>query len=565
MNHFFSLIRLSTITLALIALPAVAETPSGLTSQGPGSAVPVPGRAWIGVRIQVVDEATAKMLNLGSPHGALLVVIDPTGPAKPAGLIPGDVIVKFDGKSVQDAYDLPRIVSTVQVGREVEVTIVRDGKEQVHLITLGRLNEGDKQTTPASPSANHIKQATAASTIDNQAASILSQTEGSRNLPVIKAAPCEQILDFYEAGAHRSGADGLRSLQSGFGILKSDFGRPEASAMFNRVKECTNNAPSPDIRRRFLYVVAGLGSMFDARNGDLAGIEAVEHSRKTKELAATTAARDAEISANNINIAKNNAKKINEEITLLSQDRDLITQYNSISEIKSEINKLPANMRADILDELQIARGPIDKKIGEVIASFRIRLIDIQNFNTNEEKLRALGALAKDVAKLPGNDAGVLTSTIDSMRSSIRAEMEVASKASSSVEIEKLQAIQNEEKAKTERQEQAIRKIEDENAPASCKKFQKEFLAKGPLFDEKKTAMLPTLLGAGQTSEACAFINQVVNAAADIRDAANACSKDADEKLASQALQIATYFNGFADHWARIAANEAKCSHQHQW
>ena len=366
-NHRISLSRLSAIALALTAaLPAEAQTPAGVTSptQSLDFAVkttPKPERAWLGVRIQVVDEASAKLLNLGSPRGALLVVIDPTGPAKVAGLMPGDVILKFDGKPVQDAHDLPQIVATVPVGREVEVSIMRDGKEQIRSITLGRVIEGDKKTPPSSsppalpilPTNDTKRAATTTGTIDK-----------------ILAAPCEQILDFYEAGAHRSGQDGLKYIQNGIGISKSDFGRPEASAMLNHVKDCTNNAHNPDIRRRFLYVIATLGSMFDARNGDLAGIEAVERSRKAQELAATMAARDAELKTEKNTIAKTNATNISEEIKTLASDEELSVQYEKISRIRSEINNLPPDMRADLLDELQIAQVPIDKKIAESLATF---------------------------------------------------------------------------------------------------------------------------------------------------------------------------------------------------
>jgi hypothetical protein len=555
MNHIVSLARLSAVALALTALPAAAQTPAGVAATQSldfaAKPTPAPGRAWLGVRIQEVDEASAKLLNLGAPRGALLVVIDPSGPAKASGLMPGDVILKLDGKPVQDAHDLPRIVATVPVGREVEVSIMRDGKEQIRSITLGRLNEGDKQTAPpSSPSALPI--------LPTNDTKRVATTSGT--IDKILAAPCEQILDFYEAGAHRSGQDGLKYIQNGIGISKSDFGRPEASAMLNRVKDCTNNAPNPDIRRRFLYVIATLGSMFDARNGDLAGIESVERSRKEQKLAATLSERNAEIANEKLGVAKNNAKNIAEDIARLSSYEDLIIQQEKLSTIRSEINNLPADMRDDLLDELQIAQVPIDKKIAESLANFRVKLVDIKKLNSNEEKLHALSALTKDVGKVPGTDAEVLKSTIDSMRSSIRAEMEVASKASSSAEEEKLQAIQNDEKAKTEHQQEALRKIEDDNAPASCKKFAKQMIESGPIFDAKKEAMLPTLFAAGQTSEACGFINKVVGAATNLRDAAYTCSKDAEEKTSKDMLTLATYFNGFVEHWSR-AANEARCPH----
>ena len=102
-------------------------------------------RGWLGVRIQNVDDATAEALNLGSARGALVAGIDEKGPAKPSGIEVGDVIVRFDGKEVKDSRDLPRIVASSPVGKAVDVSIVRKGKELTKSVTLGRLEDNDRQ------------------------------------------------------------------------------------------------------------------------------------------------------------------------------------------------------------------------------------------------------------------------------------------------------------------------------------------------------------------------------------------------------------------------------------
>jgi serine protease Do len=102
-------------------------------------------RGWLGVRIQNVDDATAEALNLGGARGALVAGVDEKGPAKPAGIEVGDVITRFDGKEVKDSRDLPRIVASSPVGKAVDVTVVRKGKEQVKSVTLGRLEDNDRQ------------------------------------------------------------------------------------------------------------------------------------------------------------------------------------------------------------------------------------------------------------------------------------------------------------------------------------------------------------------------------------------------------------------------------------
>ena len=101
-------------------------------------------RGWLGVRIQNVDDATAEALSLGKARGALIAGIDDKGPARPAGLDTGDVITHFDGKEVRESQDLPRIVAATPVGKEVDVRIMRKGKEETRKVTLGRLEDGEK-------------------------------------------------------------------------------------------------------------------------------------------------------------------------------------------------------------------------------------------------------------------------------------------------------------------------------------------------------------------------------------------------------------------------------------
>jgi len=106
-------------------------------------------RGWLGVRIQPVDETIADSLSLGSARGALIAGVDARGPAKPAGLMAGDVIVKLDGKEVKESRDLPRLVASMPVGREVEVVVIRNGQEITKTVTLGRLEDGEQKTAVA--------------------------------------------------------------------------------------------------------------------------------------------------------------------------------------------------------------------------------------------------------------------------------------------------------------------------------------------------------------------------------------------------------------------------------
>jgi serine protease Do len=118
-------------------------------------------RGWLGVRIQNVDETIAESLNLGTPRGALVAGTDDKGPAKAAGLQAGDVIVKFDGIEVKESRDLPKIVAAAPIGKEVEVQLIRQGKQIVKTIKLGRLEDSERKVAAIGPNGAPDKRATA--------------------------------------------------------------------------------------------------------------------------------------------------------------------------------------------------------------------------------------------------------------------------------------------------------------------------------------------------------------------------------------------------------------------
>ncbi|MGZ5843103.1 MAG: PDZ domain-containing protein, partial [Xanthobacteraceae bacterium] len=106
-------------------------------------------RGWLGVRIQQVTDEIAESLNVKPARGALIAGVEDKGPAKPAGIEPGDVVVKFDGKDIKEPKDLSRVVADTAVGKEVDVIIIRKGAEETKKVTLGRLEDGEKAVQAA--------------------------------------------------------------------------------------------------------------------------------------------------------------------------------------------------------------------------------------------------------------------------------------------------------------------------------------------------------------------------------------------------------------------------------
>jgi len=98
-------------------------------------------RGWLGVRIQEVTDDIAEGLGLKETRGALVAGVTDKGPAADAGILAGDVILEFDGQPVNAMHELPRMVADEQIGKEVQVKILRKGKEQMVTVKLGRLED----------------------------------------------------------------------------------------------------------------------------------------------------------------------------------------------------------------------------------------------------------------------------------------------------------------------------------------------------------------------------------------------------------------------------------------
>jgi serine protease Do len=106
------------------------------------------------VRIQPVTDDIADSLGLSSAKGALVAGVIKGGPVDDGSIKAGDVILKFDGKAVNEMRDLPRVVAESPVGKEVDVLVLRDGKEQTVKVKLGRLEDSDQAASNDAGSDN---------------------------------------------------------------------------------------------------------------------------------------------------------------------------------------------------------------------------------------------------------------------------------------------------------------------------------------------------------------------------------------------------------------------------
>lgn len=113
----------ATLFLGLFALWAVSPTLAN-------------GKGWLGVVIREMTPSMQEEFELGNRFGLLVTEVVPNSPADDAGLQEDDVILEFNGTPVKMANAFSRMVRQTEPGKEVKLTIWRDGKEQTLTVTV---------------------------------------------------------------------------------------------------------------------------------------------------------------------------------------------------------------------------------------------------------------------------------------------------------------------------------------------------------------------------------------------------------------------------------------------
>jgi serine protease Do len=121
-------------------------------------------RGRIGVQIDQVPKDVAESIGLGKPQGALVRSVESDSPADKAGVQAGDIITKFDGKAIEKASDLPRMVGNTKPGTRSTVTVFRRGASKDLGVTIAEL-EPEKPARPVAEKPEKPKGSPAAQSI----------------------------------------------------------------------------------------------------------------------------------------------------------------------------------------------------------------------------------------------------------------------------------------------------------------------------------------------------------------------------------------------------------------
>lgn len=111
-------------------------------------------RGRIGVGIAPVTKEVAESLGLGKPTGAMVRSVESGTPAEKAGVEPGDIILKVDGRTVESSSELPRIIGGTRPGTTVTLQVLRHGKTRDLPVKVAELSADKARGAAPMPPAD---------------------------------------------------------------------------------------------------------------------------------------------------------------------------------------------------------------------------------------------------------------------------------------------------------------------------------------------------------------------------------------------------------------------------
>ena len=169
-------------------------------------------RGWLGVLIQDVTYELAESFGMSRPSGALVAKVLKGGPAAKAGVKVGDVIVKYNDKTVDASSDLPWLVGNTPVGSDAHMVVSRNGKKRDRTVRIEELPKEEQvasnQAPPRHVSDNRLHMTVTDLTADQRKELGLDQRNGVV-VQQVDAGPA------YDAGIRRGD---VLAMMNGVGV-----------------------------------------------------------------------------------------------------------------------------------------------------------------------------------------------------------------------------------------------------------------------------------------------------------------------------------------------------------
>lgn len=105
-------------------------------------------RGRIGISFTEVSDDTAEALGMDEAQGSLVASVVEGGPADEAGILAGDIIIEYEGKTIKTRNDLPIWVATTEIGKKVKIVILRKGKKKKLSLVIDELPENVEEADP---------------------------------------------------------------------------------------------------------------------------------------------------------------------------------------------------------------------------------------------------------------------------------------------------------------------------------------------------------------------------------------------------------------------------------
>src|SRR5437879_5164674 len=131
----------SAQTVVIEQGPGQIEVQPKIETDGMNIVIGDDGSSWLGVETHEVTSDKAKELKLSAERGVVLGKIVPDSPAAKAGLKENDVVTEINGQRVEGASQFRRMIHEIPAGRNIQLTVWRDGRMQTLSATLGKSEE----------------------------------------------------------------------------------------------------------------------------------------------------------------------------------------------------------------------------------------------------------------------------------------------------------------------------------------------------------------------------------------------------------------------------------------